>query len=61
MDRPEIEIPDGGAYFWANQCRFHISTKAGLLVVRCVKGNGGMSGVIHSHMPAGNVIEMEVR
>lgn len=54
----EIEIPAGGAYFWANQCRYHITEGDGVLVVRCVEGPYGMSGSVFLRMPASNVIEI---
>lgn len=57
----EIEIPAGGAYFWANQCRYHIREGDGTLVIRCVEGPNGLSAAMSLHMPAANVIEIEAR
>lgn len=59
MKKPEIEIPAGGAYFWANRCRYHISEGDGVLVVRCVEGPEGLSASMRFHMPAANVVEIE--
>ena len=57
----EIEIPREGAYFLAGGDQYHISLDGNRVVIRCIDVAARGSGQIFTHMPAGNVVQIEAR
>jgi len=55
----EIEIPKGGAYFYAAGDKYHILLDGCRVCIRCVEVKGGASGRLKLHMPSGNVVHIE--
>ncbi|QDP54168.1 MAG: hypothetical protein GOVbin4685_28 [Prokaryotic dsDNA virus sp.] len=56
-----IEIPSGGAYFYASNVKFHISIDGERIIIRCVETPDARGERLFTHQPAGNVIFLEAQ